>query len=271
MMAFIPLSEQRIRDELLKSAPPEHAYYFHILDEIDSTNRYLKDVMAKPEVQVCCAEQQSQGRGRFNRHWASPFGENIYLSCRYTLQLPAQNRSVLSLVVALAVLDSLKELLAPFDDLCIKWPNDLLWDDKKLCGILIEMVSEKDGFFDLVIGIGVNVNTDSKLNPLSDKACGSLFDITGNLFDRNTIIALMLRALNASINLLINTGFSSFQKRWENSDYLRNKFIHVTQMGKRIEGYGAGINQLGQLALMDEHGVMHYLSSGDTSLSHMRA
>lgn len=269
MNKFIPLEESRMREVLTSRGSMRRALHFHVLNDIDSTNRYLKEAAKRPEVQVCCAEKQSQGRGRFNRHWASPFGENIYLSCRWQLKLAVETLSVLSLVVAMAVLDGLKQSLVHTFDIRIKWPNDLLWQDKKLSGILIEIVSEKEGVFDLVIGIGLNVNTDSELSPLTDKASCSLFDITGTLFDRNALIAHMLISLEESIYLLLNQGFSAFEKRWQSKDYLRGKFIHVTQMGKRIEGYAAGINHLGQLGLVDESLVTHYLSSGDTSLSYL--
>lgn len=267
MNPFIPLEELRIREVLTSRGSMRQALHFHVLDDIDSTNRYLKEGAKRPEIQVCCAEKQSQGRGRFNRPWVSPFGENIYLSCRWQLKLPSESISVLSLVLALALLDGLELSLGHTSDVRIKWPNDLLWNDKKLSGILIEIVSEMNGVFDVVIGIGLNVNTDSKINPLTEKASCSLFDITGTLFDRNAIIAHILISLEKSIQLLQNSGFQAFESRWQSKDYLEGKFINVTQMGKRIEGLASGVNYLGQLRLVDESGVTHYLSSGDTSLS----
>jgi BirA family biotin operon repressor/biotin-[acetyl-CoA-carboxylase] ligase len=267
MNLFVPIEEQRIRETLNGL---QETFLFHIFNEIDSTNRYLKEVISRKEIQVCCAETQTNGRGRFDRHWASPFGENIYLSIRRQLKLDYASISTLGLVVAMAVLDGLQQELAVAKDFRIKWPNDLLWEDKKLCGILIEIVSESNGLFDLVIGIGVNVNTDSTQNPLSldrEKRSCSLFDITGKLSDRNALIAHLLVSLDRAVSLLINEGFSAFLARWQDLDYLTGKYIHVSQMGERLSGRADGINHLGQLRLVDDRGLIHYLSSGDASLT----
>src|SRR3990167_1780942 len=112
----------------------------HLFDSIDSTNRFLKDLIPNNGIDVCCAESQTHGRGRFGRTWYSPFGENIYFSIRWHFNRPFSQLSGLSLVVSMAIMAVLQDL--NIQGVQIKWPNDLLWQDKKLCGSLIEALNE---------------------------------------------------------------------------------------------------------------------------------
>src|SRR6185437_11003197 len=171
---MIKLDKDQIQDELEKQGfilP----YNLHVLQSIDSTNRYLKKFPPSSKLKICVAEEQTQGRGRFGRHWHSPFGENIYLSTRWNLQCALNKISGLSLVTSLAIVDALKQVNIS-NGIKIKWPNDVLWGVHKLCGSLIESVS--NGLNQIVIGIGLNVNSDTEKHQLPDKSWCSLFEIS---------------------------------------------------------------------------------------------
>ena len=122
-----------------------------IFEEIDSTNRYLSDLISdKNTLYVCTAEKQNKGKGRGNKKWESPTGQNIYLSLSFQLEKNSQLNGF-SLMVGLAIRDTLSEL---YDiDSKIKWPNDIFFKDKKLCGILIETIYENN-LVKIIIGIG---------------------------------------------------------------------------------------------------------------------
>ncbi|MDP1604754.1 MAG: biotin--[acetyl-CoA-carboxylase] ligase [Legionella sp.] len=259
---FKPINEELIRKNLELTRPLN----FHIFAEIDSTNRFLKDANPCKEISVCCAEKQTNGRGRFGRQWVSPFGENIYLSTRWELNCCLSKLSGLSLVVSLAILDSLQKNSIQ-EDIRVKWPNDLLWNHKKLCGILIEINAETNGCAEVIIGIGLNVNTDTLNQPLADNAWCSLYEMTGNYFDRNVLIAELLRSLNQYLDQFMQNDFQFFQKRWQQVDYLDGHYITVLQARDSISGVAKGVTEFGQLCLIDDAGIEHYLSSGDTSLS----
>lgn len=261
---LILLDEQVIKKSIATNGVicPINLYLF---TSIDSTNRYLKELPKSTAVDLCCAEQQTQGRGRFGRHWHSPFGENIYCSSRWNLNCDLSKLSGLSLVTSLAVLTTLKEL-NPSPDIKVKWPNDVLWKDKKLCGILIEIIAESNGTTQIIIGIGMNVNSDTKNHPLPDKAWCSLFEISNHKSDRNLIIGSLMTHLERYLNRFIEHGFEVFINEWAASDYLSRQVVTVTQSLGSIRGIACGVNRVGQLIVEDEDGVRHHLSSGDASL-----
>ncbi|QMT60794.1 biotin--[acetyl-CoA-carboxylase] ligase [Legionella sp. PC997] len=258
------LNKEQIMEhlELQKKMPP---YNVHVVTSIDSTNRYLKDLPPTNTVDICCAEIQTQGRGRFGRHWHSPFGENIYCSSRWNLNYDLTKLSGLSLVTSLAIAATLNELDIS-SNIKIKWPNDILWFHKKLCGSLIEILAESNGSIQVIIGIGLNVNTDTQNHPLPDKPWCSLYEITQQHFDRNILIAKLIINLERYLNKFIHHDLNYFMDEWNKSDYLFGKNIKVTQSLDTLSGVACGINPLGQLILQDEGGTMHFLSSGDTSL-----
>lgn len=261
---LILLDEGTIIEQLAKQQA-EFPVQLHLFSSIDSTNRYLKDLPISEQLDVCCAEQQTQGRGRFGRTWHSPFGENIYCSSRWKLQCDLAKLSGLSLITSLAVVSTLKKFI-DIQDIKIKWPNDILWKDKKLCGSLIEIIAESNATAQVIIGIGLNVNSDTEYHPLPDKPWCSLYEISNTLYDRNELIAHLIITLNHYITLFLNHDLQFFMNEWKQYDYLADKRITVTQALDSLTGIACGINSIGQLLLKDDEGNLHLLSSGDTSL-----
>jgi BirA family biotin operon repressor/biotin-[acetyl-CoA-carboxylase] ligase len=262
--SFILLDEQRLSSCLLASnlATP---FKLHLFSSIDSTNRFLKDLPLNKELDICCAETQTQGKGRFGRYWHSPFGENIYCSSRWNLNYDLTKLSGLSLISSLAALATLKELNLP-SEIKIKWPNDIYWGNKKLCGSLIEIIAESNGNAQIIIGIGLNVNTNTTKHLLPDKSWCSLYEMTQQYFDRNIIIAKLLSNLERYLNRFLKHDLQDFMNEWEQADYLFGNSIQVTNPLGTITGRACGINHWGQLILEDESGTRHIFSSGDTSL-----
>src|SRR3990167_5786654 len=109
-----------------------------VFETIDSTNLYLKQFKNCKQVKVCLAEQQTAGKGRFERAWHSPFGKNIYMSCRYPFKKDISELAGLSLLTSLSVIKTLNDIGIK-DHLFVKWSNDIVFDGKKLAGNLIEV------------------------------------------------------------------------------------------------------------------------------------
>ncbi|MDI9817780.1 MULTISPECIES: biotin--[acetyl-CoA-carboxylase] ligase [unclassified Legionella] len=260
----VMLDEIAIRQHLANKQFKK-ALNFNLFTTIDSTNRYLKELPHSESLEICCAEMQTHGRGRLGRSWVSPFGENIYFSGRWELNCCLSNLSGLSLVTGLAILASLKESGIQ-QQIKLKWPNDLLWGDKKLCGILIDVLAETNGCAQIIIGIGLNVNTNTLKHPLPDKPWCSLYEVTGKHHDRNQLIANLIYQLDQYLDRFLQSGFSVFMPEWREVDYLYDKFITASQLTGTISGKACGINESGQLALKDNRGTITFLSSGDTSL-----
>jgi BirA family biotin operon repressor/biotin-[acetyl-CoA-carboxylase] ligase len=233
-----------------------HAIPIEIFESLASTNDYLKESGNTPC--VCLAEMQTAGRGQLERTWHSPFGENIYLSIRLPLTKKANELSGLSLVVGLAICktieagDSLKETPQ------VKWPNDVLIDDKKIAGTLIEM--NKDS---LIIGIGLNTNMKT-----ADihQAWTSLRKLTGHYHDRNVLCAELINHVTQYSERFMKLGLGNFETEWKERDYLFNKEIQLMHGDKKFSGTGAGINQDGHLVLKFLDGTTKAFSSGESSL-----
>lgn len=245
---------------------------FHLFASLDSTNRLLKELPRSTAIDLCCAEIQTAGRGRFDRPWYSPFGENVYCSTRWHFNCDLSRLSGLSLVISLAIVATLKDV-GISEHIRVKWPNDVLWHNKKLSGSLIEIVAESNCRAEVIIGIGLNVNSassDEGKHGSPDKPWCSLYDISGKRADRNQLIAQLIINLDQFLQEFMLTGFSAFLGRWESIDYLQGNIITVSSFTGPLTGKANGINATGQLVLIDEEGVTHYLSSGDTSLHRVR-
>jgi BirA family biotin operon repressor/biotin-[acetyl-CoA-carboxylase] ligase len=237
----------------------------HVFASIDSTNQFLKKHTEDANIQLCCAEIQTRGRGRFARPWISSPFENIALSLRFQLPCDVSQLSGLSLVAGLSVLKALKKWHVD-EDIQIKWPNDILWRGKKLCGILIELHPTSKGDIQTIIGIGLNVNEDTQKHKLKDKLWCSLYEITQKRLDRNALIAEIVVELNTHIQLFLEQGLPAFIPSLQKVDSLANQFITIFQTNKNVEGIARGINEKGELLLEDKNGQLHALSSGEASL-----
>jgi BirA family biotin operon repressor/biotin-[acetyl-CoA-carboxylase] ligase len=262
--SFIPLDKQKIQ-QLLNAHSFSHQVNLHLFPTLDSTNRFLKEYPPCPSIEVCCAETQTQGRGRFGKHWYSPFGENIYCSTRWHLPCDLSKLSGLSLIASLAIMTTLRDFSVQ-KDIRIKWPNDLLWQDRKLCGSLIELVNANPHSTDVIIGVGLNVNSETQYHTIPDKPWCSLSEIMKKKFDRNALIAQLVWHLDQHLNLCIEHGFTKFMQPWKEHDYLRGKAITVSHSNATLNGKCMGIDNLGHLLLMDHDGHLHQLAAGDTSI-----
>ena len=234
-------------------------------ESITSTNDYLKIApkKAKTRLLVCLSEEQTAGRGRLGRQWASPFGSNLYLSCRYSFQQDISELSGLSLVVGIALVTALRAL--GFYDISLKWPNDLLWQGKKLAGILIEMRAEAHGISEVIIGIGLNVNAAPDVAQ-TVKPVTSLREIHNKLCDRTELAVQLIRELLIDLILFEAKGWSPFNTQFAQLDYLAGKNIVMQQGNQQVAGVASGVDERGYLLLQDEKGQMRAFSSGEASV-----
>jgi BirA family biotin operon repressor/biotin-[acetyl-CoA-carboxylase] ligase len=263
---LILLNEAAIHDAL-KQLHFTSPYQLHCLTEIDSTNRFLQslpmDAMIKRSIDFCCAETQTAGRGRFQRQWHSPFGENIYFSGRWRFNKNLPQLSCLNLVVSLAILKTIQPY-APNKAILIKWPNDLLWNHQKLCGILSEVSTHQEN---VIIGMGLNVNSSNTRASPIDQAWCSLLDMTGHATNRNELLAKLIVTLDQHLNVFFELGFEPFAKEWDSVDYLKNQWISVTQSKQTLCGFARGITAEGLLRLENDQLQIINISAGDASLA----
>lgn len=163
------------------------------LEETQSTNRYLRELMTRdnslPEGSLVIADFQTAGKGQIGNSWESEAGKNLTFSLLlYPNFLPANRQFLISQITSLSVKDALDSYI---DSVSVKWPNDIYWKDRKICGMLIENDLSGSYLYSSVIGIGLNVNQEvfrsNAPNPVS------LRQITGKELDRDEILHRFLR------------------------------------------------------------------------------
>ncbi len=239
-----------------------------IFESIDSTNEFLKTTCHQDyQNHICLSEHQSSGNARLNRNWNSPFGQNLYLSIKYHFKKDISAISGLSLIAGLSIIRTLSHLNIP-NKFKIKWPNDIYYGDKKISGILTEVIGESYGGCIAIIGIGLNINMMklSNENTNNVNSWTSLKKISGIDFDRNKIGASLINNIIKDIEKFNIIGLEHFLNDWNECDYLAGKKITVTNHEKIIEGKYSGIDDQGNLLLKVNNNIIT-LYSGDTSIA----
>lgn len=238
----------------------------NILLDIDSTNNQLRAqaLQGAPAGSVCLAERQQQGRGRRGRSWVSPFAANLYLSLLWRISAGAMALGGLSLVAGLAVLRGLREF--GIDSAGLKWPNDIVVDNAKLAGILIDVVGESTGPCAVIIGIGVNVRMPPAAGSGIDQAWTDLCTLTGHpAVSRNRLAACMLEQVLPAVDEFEARGLQPFMDEWRRHDLVHGRPIDLQLGDERIRGTACGIDAGGALLVETAAGRRRF-TSGEVSV-----
>jgi len=234
-----------------------------IFDSIDSTNaqalREIGEGRAAPFLVL--AERQTAGRGRRGRQWVSPIAENLYYSLVLRIEGGMRQLEGLSLVVGLAVMRTLQSF--GLADAGLKWPNDVLVNDQKIAGILLELVGDPADVCHVVLGIGINVNMQSASE--IDQQWTSVRREVGSTIDRNLLVARLSESLQDDLQRHRQAGFAAFQREWEQAHLWQGRAVALIAGVNRIEGLVLGIDGQGALRL-EVDGVEKSFSGGELSL-----
>lgn len=250
----IPL-DSVIIEQGLGDCPPA----IEVFQEIDSTNLYLKNCNNMSAQRICLAEQQTAGRGRMGRYWYSPSAENLYLSFLYPFNMELPKLTGLSLVVGISCIEAL-EKLGIKEKIELKWPNDGMYQGKKLFGILVETQASALDSYVAIIGIGMNVNMCDFTEELVNK-CASLYNITGEYLDRNLLAIELIETLRTNCKKLTTSSLASFSAQWQKYDGYYGKTITINN--QNYNGIARGIDAQGNLLLELADGTIKILNSGD--------
>jgi BirA family biotin operon repressor/biotin-[acetyl-CoA-carboxylase] ligase len=234
---------------------------------LDSTSSHLRQLAAggAPTGSVCMAELQLAGRGRQGREWVSPFGSNLYLSLLWRNELGAAALGGLSLVIGVAVLQSLHALGVAGARL--KWPNDVLVDDAKLAGILIEVTGESAGPCAVVIGVGINVRMPAQAAAGIDQPWTDLASQPGACaVSRNRLATLLLDALFTALTGFESSDLEACLREWRRHDALYGRPVLVQVAGKPVRGIARGVDATGALLIEDSAGRQQRFVSGEVSV-----
>ena len=174
-------------------------------EELSSTMDYIREIQWEPSDSepylVVTADYQTRGRGQKGNHWEAERGKNLLIAIRFMPEkVEASDQFLLSEAFALAIVDALKESAGQIGNFCVKWPNDIYYNDKKICGILLEHELSGEYIRQTIAGIGINVNqvrfTSDAPNPIS------LFQILGHETDRDRILNSLLSHFSAYYKML---------------------------------------------------------------------
>jgi BirA family biotin operon repressor/biotin-[acetyl-CoA-carboxylase] ligase len=259
---FELLDTNRIRDQM------RHAVTLSGMDSyltIDSTNHYLMQQAALELTapHVVFAEHQTGGRGRRSRPWVSPFSGNIYMSLLWRFQQVPSELMGLSLAIGVAVCRALGEL--GVTELSLKWPNDILCQGRKLCGILVEMHGESNGPYAVVVGLGLNVYMDKEQSRAIEQPWIDLSSVMRGKIARNKTAALLTDYLIETMQTFESSGLTSFIQEWRARDAYKDKNVQMILAEQTIEGISRGIDNQGAL-LIEQNGKTMRFYSGEISL-----
>ena len=239
----------------------------HLFDSIDSTNEWSLEEIGRGRALpfVCLAEHQSRGRGRRGRHWLSPPGANIYLSLAWRFNLSPNSLGVLPLALGVAIKKAL--LRIGINDAWVKWPNDVLIEDRKIAGILVETRNVHTDACSAVIGIGVNYRMpDSSLADSGIRWTDVMHAGGSMLTDRSALAGILVNEAVAMCRQYQRKAQSLLTEIEDELGVLtgRDVCLHFDN-GEQLTGRVTGINDSGELRVL-VNGQERMFSSADVSL-----
>jgi BirA family biotin operon repressor/biotin-[acetyl-CoA-carboxylase] ligase len=232
-------------------------------ESLPSTNTELARLASEGAAEglSIVADEQTAGRGRLQRAWSSPKGAGLYFSILLRPTIPQEHWPLITFMTALAAGDALQEAAGVHTD--IKWPNDLLSGDRKICGILSEAIETPAGRA-VVVGVGINL-TQNAFPPELANVATSVSEATGRQPEREAILVALLRALARWYSLLHESdGCEKIVAAWCNrSSYATGKFVQVSNGDEVWQGTTSGVERDGALRLCTGSGQIKLLRAGD--------
>ena len=245
-------------DLLLPCEFPSHEHRIHHFPEIGSTMDPARDLAREgvDDGTIVIAEAQTQGRGRLNREWVSPRG-GIYLTMILRPGIAPPHAPLANLMASVAVATGIRELYGL--KAAVKWPNDVLINGKKVCGILAEMESGIDTVKFINIGIGINANTDV---PEFAHTATSLSEAMGRNISRQEYLRALLLEIDRRADSLTDM---SMLEEWKDLSATLNRDVRIVASDGEIAGLAVDVDRTGALILRQKDGSLRKIVAGDCS------
>ncbi len=260
------LDGQAITGALAVAAKP-HLSKINIFQTIDSTNTYARQLAEKNSVSglVILAEQQTGGRGRRGKSWVSPFAANIYLSIVWDFEQGAEALEGLSLAVGVAVRRAL--IAHGVQGVKLKWPNDIYVEQKKLGGILLEMIGDPAGHCSVVIGVGLNVSMPvSQASAIDQDWTDVATELQDKLPARNKLAAELISEILPLLSTFQEQGFAAYRDEWQAADAFYGQPAVISTPKQSTAGIVKGVGINGALRLELDSGNIESFIGGELSL-----
>ena len=257
------MTEAEIKSLMHTEWVAKEVLYF---DTIDSTNTKAQELAEKgyPSGTLVVADKQESGKGRRGRSWVSPSGTGIFMTLMIKPDINPNNASMLTLVAALAVAKAITSVTG--EKALIKWPNDIVINGKKVCGILTEMNAQFDYINHIVVGIGINVHNESFPEEISQMASSLMIEAGGKRFHRAQIIAETMSYFEQYYDTFLKTqDLSALVMEYDELLVNRNKSVRVLDPKEPFDGKAMGITPKGEL-IVDTWESRKLVSSGEVSV-----
>jgi BirA family transcriptional regulator, biotin operon repressor / biotin---[acetyl-CoA-carboxylase] ligase len=258
------LSENKIRS-LLSAQATQSCSGIDILFKTESTNSYLFNLLASENIhgKVVLAEYQSHGRGRRGNKWYSPLGSGLIVSMGWRFDVVPKDMSLLSLYIGVAIARALQS--EKIEHVGLKWPNDIIVDDKKLGGILIEVRGETSGPVDVVIGVGLNYDLSVLAKARIEQPVTDICSHSKQSLSRNNITAVLLSNIFEVLESMKAEQSSALLDEWRALDCYIGQRAKLLLPNVEVEGVLKGVDDQGSL-LMSVSGQIKSFNSGQVSL-----
>jgi len=236
-----------------------------VLEEVDSTNRYLLErADALESGAACLAEAQPAGRGRRGRRWIATPYHNLMLSMLWRFPGGPGELAGLTLAAGVGVADALEAY--GLRDVRLKWPNDVLWNERKLGGLLAEVRGEANGPTLVVLGVGVNGYLSESHAAEIDQPWADIARISGERPARNRLAALLLLHLRVTLERFATRGLEPFRASFERRHHYHGKSVRMVHGSGATLGVVQGIDEHGAIVLQTRGGELQRFHSGEISL-----
>lgn len=257
--------------ELIRNALSKESYVMGInllfYDTVGSTNIVGSELALKGcrEGTVIIANEQTSGKGRLGRTWVSPAGKNLYMSIILRPPISPRDATILTIMSAVACCIALRKVISL--PVMIKWPNDLIVDDKKIGGILTEIKSDIDKITYAIIGIGVNINLDIEDLPEDvRKIATSIKTLTGEQFSRTETIIEVLKEMQKWYDILLKKGKKDILSYWQELSSTIGKKVKATIWDNVFIGVAEAIDNEGLLILKLSDNTYMKVDAGDITM-----
>lgn len=225
--------------------------HIHYCSSLPSTNSYAKTLIKNKDAEgtVIIAGQQTAGRGRKNREWDSKPG-GLWFSIILHPTLPPQRAMVVTMAASIAVTEAINAITQK--KAVIKWPNDVLIDKKKICGVLTEIDAEMDRIHYLIIGIGINVN--NPIDPSLTSIATNLKTITRSSINLAELLQHILKIFDQLYQYIKRSDYEYLKKQWMSHTNIIGKTVQVQKEKKIMKGTVISISDTGSLLIKTKHG-----------------
>lgn len=234
------------------------------MESVDSTNVFAKrNAVGNIKSFIVFSETQTAGKGRRGRTWESPKG-NIYMSFLLRTDLAPDKISGITLAAAMGVCDAIKSYASIVSQ--IKWPNDIIINAKKVCGILTEMCAEEDSVEYIVIGIGINTNAVMGYSDEVEDKCISLKEASGVKIDRPELAGTVINCVLARTEEYEKFGLSKMIDEYTKRSCMMGKELVIDSRDGKKTGTAQGFSEDGMLIFKDDSGEILKIRAGEVSV-----